>query len=89
MPKMDGIETSRLISKQCPRDRRPRIVAMTANAMEEDRQACFEAGMDDYLSKPVRLTQLQRALEKCTPLPTASQVAAAKKTKRRRKAQGR
>jgi CheY-like chemotaxis protein len=64
MPKMDGIETSRVISKDLPRKRRPRIVAMTANAMEEDRQACLEAGMDDYISKPVRLSQLQRALEK-------------------------
>ena len=67
MPELDGLEASRRIC----RDQRPRIIAMTANAMEEDRQACLEAGMDDYLSKPVRLPNLQRALERCrTKLPS-------------------
>jgi signal transduction histidine kinase/DNA-binding response OmpR family regulator len=64
MPRMDGIETSRAICRSWPRNRRPRIIAMTANAMKQDRQACLDAGMDDYISKPVRLPQLQRALEK-------------------------
>jgi signal transduction histidine kinase/DNA-binding response OmpR family regulator len=85
MPKMDGIQTARLISSDWPRDQRPRIVAMTANAMEEDRQACLEAGMDDYISKPVRLSHLQRALEKCTPRRMAARAGAAKSSKRQRR----
>jgi CheY-like chemotaxis protein len=85
MPKMDGLQASRVICSDCPRDQRPRIVAMTANAMEEDRQACLEAGMDDYISKPVRLSHLQRALEKCTPRPMAARAGAAKSSKRQKR----
>ena len=44
---------------------RPRIIAMTANAMQEDRQACFDAGMDDYISKPIRIHELIRVLLQC------------------------
>jgi CheY-like chemotaxis protein len=86
MPKLDGIQTARLICGDRPRDQRPRIVAMTANAMEEDRQACLDAGMDDYISKPVRLSHLQRALEKCTPRSLAARAGAAKNSKRPRRA---
>ena len=42
---------------------RPRIVAMTANAMQGDREMCLDAGMDDYLTKPIRVDQLVEALE--------------------------
>jgi signal transduction histidine kinase/DNA-binding response OmpR family regulator/HPt (histidine-containing phosphotransfer) domain-containing protein len=63
MPKMDGLEATRQIiaSNQV----RPRIIAMTANAMQGDREECLNAGMDDYLSKPIRLDDLARALSKC------------------------
>jgi CheY-like chemotaxis protein len=54
MPEMDGLEASRQLCRIYPRAIRPRIVAMTANAMAGDREACLEAGMDDYLSKPIQ-----------------------------------
>lgn len=61
MPEMDGLEATRQIISRWADDR-PRIVAMTANAMQEDRDACFAAGMDDYVPKPVRMQELVRAL---------------------------
>ncbi len=64
MPEMDGLEATRRIVAQWSVGQRPRIVAMTANATEEDRRATQEAGMDDYVSKPVRVEELIRALEK-------------------------
>lgn len=65
MPEMDGLEASRRILASAPGGKRPRIVALTANAMMEDREACREAGMDDYLSKPVQVKELQAVLERC------------------------
>jgi CheY-like chemotaxis protein len=62
MPEMDGLEASRRICERWPTESRPRIIAMTANAMLEDREACFAAGMDDYLAKPVRPEELATAL---------------------------
>jgi signal transduction histidine kinase/DNA-binding response OmpR family regulator len=67
MPELDGLESFRRIRPHWPAKGRPRIVAMTASAMEEDRQACFDAGMDDYIAKPIRLSNLQLALERCQP----------------------
>jgi CheY-like chemotaxis protein len=64
MPDVDGLEATRRIRSRLPRDQVPYIVAMTANAMPEDRQACIDAGMHDYLSKPVRLNELKAVLEK-------------------------
>jgi CheY-like chemotaxis protein len=64
MPEMDGLEASRLICARLPRKARPRIIAMTANAMQGDREMCLEAGMDDYVSKPIRLDELVDALQK-------------------------
>jgi PAS domain S-box-containing protein len=61
MPELDGLETTRRIRAMWP-DRALRIVAMTANAMEGDREACLEAGMDDYLSKPIRPDALAAVL---------------------------
>jgi signal transduction histidine kinase/DNA-binding response OmpR family regulator len=63
MPEMDGLEASREITRRWP-EGRPRIVAMTANAMQGDRDVCLAAGMDDYLSKPIRVEELVAALER-------------------------
>ncbi len=62
MPGMDGIETTRRIRDEWPAGERPRIIAVTANAMREDREACLSAGMDDYLSKPILLKDLSAVL---------------------------
>jgi len=62
MPELDGLEATRqILAKHAP-DNRPRIVAMTANAMHGDREACLAAGMDDYLTKPIRVDALVQAL---------------------------
>ena len=62
MPEMDGLEASRRITGQGLAKERPRIVAMTANAMAGDREECLAAGMDDYLTKPIRVDALVAAL---------------------------
>jgi PAS domain S-box-containing protein len=62
MPEMDGLEATRAIRKRYTGARRPWIIAMTANAMDSDRKNCFEAGMDGYLSKPVRIEALEAEL---------------------------
>ncbi|MFK7875748.1 MAG: GAF domain-containing protein [Paracoccaceae bacterium] len=64
MPEMDGLEASRRLTKDKMPDERPRIVAMTANAMQGDREMCLEAGMDDYIAKPIRVPKLIEALRK-------------------------
>lgn len=64
MPEMDGLEATRQICSRWQREQRPRIVAMTANAMQGDRELCLAAGMDGYLSKPIRVDELVEALEK-------------------------
>jgi signal transduction histidine kinase/HPt (histidine-containing phosphotransfer) domain-containing protein len=63
MPEMDGLEAARAICKRWPETKRPRMIAMTGNAFLGDREKCLEAGMDDYISKPVRVGELQAALE--------------------------
>ena len=62
MPEMDGLEASRRITAKYSADQRPRIVAMTANAMQGDREECLAAGMDDYVTKPIRVEALLQAL---------------------------
>jgi CheY-like chemotaxis protein len=62
MPEMDGLEASRQICARWGLGERPRIVAMTANAMAGDREMCLGAGMDDYLTKPIRVERLVEAL---------------------------
>jgi signal transduction histidine kinase/DNA-binding response OmpR family regulator len=66
MPEMDGLEASRRIVQRWGADQRPRIVAMTANAMQGDRERCLAAGMEDYITKPIRVESLQQALLACT-----------------------
>ncbi|HEY0793690.1 MAG TPA: response regulator, partial [Chthoniobacterales bacterium] len=78
MPEMDGYEATRAIRKQeqspdsrCAWNPPIYIIAMTANAMQGDRETCMAAGMDDYLSKPVKLPELQTALKRWKMLPHA------------------
>jgi CheY-like chemotaxis protein/HPt (histidine-containing phosphotransfer) domain-containing protein len=67
MPTMDGLEATRRIHQRWPEGRRPHIIAATASAMAEEREACLAAGMDDYLSKPIRVEELAAALRRCHP----------------------
>lgn len=68
MPDMDGLEATRRIRADFPPDQQPIIIAMTANAMEGDRQECLQAGMNDYISKPVLPEAVETALQYwCTP----------------------
>jgi signal transduction histidine kinase/CheY-like chemotaxis protein len=67
MPDMDGLETTRRIHQLFSGPGRPRLIAMTANALIGDRERCLAAGMDDYLSKPIHLDQLQAALTRIEP----------------------
>jgi signal transduction histidine kinase/DNA-binding response OmpR family regulator/putative methionine-R-sulfoxide reductase with GAF domain len=67
MPEMDGLEASRRIAAKFKPDERPRIVAMTANAMQGDREQCLAAGMDDYVTKPIPVDALVEALLQVAP----------------------
>jgi CheY-like chemotaxis protein len=80
MPELDGLEATRRIRARWP-DRALKIVAMTANAMAGDREACLAAGMDDYISKPVRSAELTAALER---VPTETRKPAPKQKGRSR-----
>lgn len=62
MPEMDGIEATKLIRKTLPAENQPYIIAMTAHAMRGDRERCLIAGMNDYLSKPVRKSELEKVI---------------------------
>ena len=79
MPEMDGLTATRCICQEWSNKQaggtpapRPWIIAMTANAMQGDREACLAAGMDDYLSKPIKVEELIQALSKCQPLTSSS-----------------
>ena len=66
MPEMDGLAATKFILKQWPQKiDRPRIIAMTASARQEDKDLCLAAGMDEYVSKPIDIKELQQVLEKC------------------------
>jgi PAS domain S-box-containing protein len=67
MPELDGLEATRRIRDRFRSEEGPTIIAMTANAMEGDREECLAAGMDDYLGKPIRVDELSRALARCRP----------------------
>jgi CheY-like chemotaxis protein len=62
MPVMDGLEASRAIHREWPGSGRPRIVAMTANALQGDREKALAAGMADYIAKPVKAEYLEALL---------------------------
>jgi CheY-like chemotaxis protein len=77
MPEMDGLEATRQIRRMAPVEPRPRVIAVTAKALEGERELCLRAGMDDYLTKPIRLHELIEALrrdEGSTEVPTAPAV---------------
>ena len=67
MPEMDGLDATRHIAKTQNAENRPKIIAMTANAMQGDREMCLEAGMDDYVTKPIRVDRLVEALKNVQP----------------------
>ena len=71
MPEMDGLEATRQIVSRWPLGQRPRIVAMTANALNGDRPQCLAAGMDEHLSKPLRVESLLETLAGTTARPGA------------------
>ena len=64
MPEMDGVTATRMIRKQFPAEKQPLIIAITANAMTGDRERYLEAGMDDYISKPIRSDELFEVLKR-------------------------
>jgi PAS domain S-box-containing protein len=64
MPEMDGWEATRTIRKRLPPERQPHIIAMTAHALEGDREKCFAMGMDDYVSKPFQVEDLVLSLQR-------------------------
>jgi len=64
MPEMDGLEASRQIRRTVAADRQPKIIALTANAMQGDRELCLDAGMDDYISKPVKMHEIVAAIRR-------------------------
>ena len=71
MPELDGLEATRRIVAEVPVEQRPWIVAMTANAMDGDREACLDAGMKGYISKPIRVDELVGAVLTAPPNPSA------------------
>jgi PAS domain S-box-containing protein len=77
MPEMDGLEATRQIRRMAPVEPRPRIIAVTAKALQGERELCLRAGMNDYLTKPIRLHELIEALrrdEGPTEVPAAPAV---------------
>ena len=70
MPEMDGLEATRRIVNSRLASERPKIIALTADAMSGDKEKCIEAGMDDYITKPVRLEEVLSTLRRWVPLQT-------------------
>jgi CheY-like chemotaxis protein len=65
MPEMDGLEATMRIRLRWPKG--PRIIAMTASVLKGDRDMCFAAGMDGFISKPAKIEELKAALQSCRP----------------------
>jgi PAS domain S-box-containing protein len=72
MPIMDGYDATRKIRAECPADRQPFVVALTADAMKEDKNLCLDAGMNDFLRKPLNLTELANSISKLLTMRTAA-----------------
>jgi CheY-like chemotaxis protein len=70
MPVMDGLEAARRILKELPSEEKPIIVAMTANVLTGERERCLEAGMKDFISKPVQLETLKKMIERYCVTPS-------------------
>jgi len=64
MPEMDGFEATKKIHETVPKEQWPIIIAMTAHALQGDRERCLEAGMDDYMSKPILIEDVRKCLER-------------------------
>ena len=86
MPEMDGFEATRAIrEREGPSGKRMPIVALTANAMAQDREACLDAGMDDYLSQAFSMQTLHDMLERWMPRAGVAQAAARSPRRERRR----
>ena len=72
MPTMDGLEATRQLRHRLAPDRQPCIIAVTANAIMGDRERCIAAGMNDYITKPLKLDDLAGAIRRNFPAKVAS-----------------
>ncbi|HEV2992008.1 MAG TPA: histidine kinase N-terminal 7TM domain-containing protein [Candidatus Angelobacter sp.] len=77
MPEMDGMQATELVRIQFPQSQQPAIIALTADAMQGDRERCLDAGMDYYLSKPLRIEELSEVLALAAVQQSRNQVKAA------------
>ncbi len=68
MPEMDGVQATRYIRENLPTQRQPTIIALTAHALPGDRERYLEIGMNDYISKPVKVSHIKDALQHCKPI---------------------
>jgi len=71
MPEMDGFDAAREIRATFPQQNQPRIIALTANALQGDREACLAAGMDDFITKPVKIKELAASIQRQFAPPAA------------------
>lgn len=74
MPEMDGRQATMLIRKDFPSDQQPRIIAMTANTDEQDKEELLSVGMDDYITKPLKMNDVIRTLLACKPTPEIPEI---------------